>query len=312
METEETVPFPRRCTACRRLYARVRTTFGSWNQAVFPAAGRRSLDEDAAAPAVPDDVVALAGAYPAGSRGPCKTAAIPVDVVRAIAASLGVTTRRQEAAGGMGRVFALSDPDRVLKISDATTSWSAFEPRAYAVLRERDVPCVRLVGSVSHPPYVAMVLDRAEVTLTAIVRAAARVRPDSARSLARAVRPLLAGLRAAGLVFGDLSPDNVMLAGADLVLIDPQFLVDAAAFRRRMGEARAHAFDTVYLALKIQAIGFVDVRAAAFARELAGAVLGREAPADDTAARWLLREAPVGLFLAYDINLGAPGNKMPT
>jgi hypothetical protein len=235
--------------------------------------------------------------------------------LNSIAKGVDVQIESLETHGGMGRIYTLTDATRILKIADIRTSWSKYEPANYKTLEARGVPCANVYSTatptIGPTAYVVMVLERLEFTMTAFIRAVGR---DPHRFTTGAVAAMLRGildtLREQKLVYGDLSPDNIMFrcigradtqsATYELALIDPQFLVPRDDFALVMGAARGEAFDVTYLALKVQAIGMLDPAVHKFTDAVCADVLGHVPPEKHT-RKWLLNEAPVALFIAYDL-----------
>ena len=308
-----TLPFPTKCARCQRTYAAFRAKIVGWHRSVFPSpAGAAHPAGNAALGAlcVSDTVRILARSFPKTvadlSRCRTKSPARLADLTE----GLGVRVDTLETHGGMGRIYALRDPEKILKIADVKTSWSKYEARNYQLLEARGVPVATVHAAVlralAETTYLVMVMERLEFTMTAFIRAVGRrPGPGDVQAVTGVLRGLLDALDAAGLVYGDLSPDNIMLrpiaggATYDVALIDPQFVVPEPEFAAKLGAARSRAFDTTYLALKVQAIGMLDPAVAKFTDAVCAGILGH-VPAQKQTRHWLLHEAPVGLFMAYD------------
>jgi serine/threonine protein kinase len=147
-------------------------------------------------------------------------------------------------------------------------------------------------------------MERLEFTMTAFIRAAGRVHLPP-KDIIAVLKTLLDLLHTRNLVYGDLSPDNIMFRRVDdvdfqIVLIDPQFMASRQDFSTSTSETKAKAFDTTYLALKIQAIGMLDPAVHKFTDAVCAGILGH-VPLEKYTKRWLTHEAPVGLFMAYDV-----------
>jgi hypothetical protein len=313
-----TLPFPTRCATCRRWYAAFKAKFARWNKTVF--SNKVLSSSDTPAPdhiEIPPDLLELILGFPHTMNvAQCRTK--PPPALRQLLAGLDVTVEALETHGGLGRIYTLRDTTKILKVADIRTSWCKYEPANYALLKSRGIPCAHLAFSTTrtvHVPgvavdaaYVVMAMERLDFTMTACIRAMARAAPNPARSpahIAAILQRFLDTLAAQGLVYGDLSPDNIMfrfVGGTryELALIDPQFVVPLEAFKVAMGPARAMAFDTTYLALKVQAIGLLDPEISKFTDAACAHILGHT-PLERHTRRWLLHEAPVGLFMAYDI-----------
>ena len=328
-----TLPFPTKCARCQRTYAAFRAKIVRWHRSVFPSPPNAAHHTHTALGTlcVSDTVRILARSFPKTvadlSRCRTKSPARLADLTE----GLGVRVDTLETHGGMGRIYALRDPDKILKVADVKTSWSKYEAKNYQLLEARGVPVATVHAAVlralAETTYLVMVLERLEFTMTAFIRAVGRrPGPGDVQAVTGVLRKLLDALDAAGLVYGDLSPDNIMLrpiaggaaydaggaaydAGAaaydargaayDVALIDPQFVVPEPEFAAKLGAARSRAFDTTYLALKVQAIGMLDPAVAKFADAVCAGILGH-VPAQKQTRHWLLHEAPVGLFMAYD------------
>jgi hypothetical protein len=262
----------------------------------------------------------LAGEFPhTMNPGTCRTE--KPERLSDIVEGLRVKIESLETHGGMGRIYTLRDPDQVLKIADVRTSWCKHEARNYKVLETAGIPCARVLASAVRTvspgkTYAVMVLERLDFTMTAYIRALARTTAcvsTSVRVVVQAIRELLHVLQLNDLAFGDLSPDNIMFRRLDseaddsgcpatyeLALIDPQFMCPLSLFEDAVGPVRGRAFDTTYVALKIQAIGLLDRACMPFTDAVCAGLLGHT-PLEKHTRRWLLHEAPVGLFMAYDV-----------
>ena len=308
-----TISFPTRCARCQRWYAAFKVKWMRWDASVFSNRAQTPVEKHEIV--VPDSLRDAVLRFPHTlNLSQCRTST--PENLNSIAKGAGVRIESLETHGGMGRIYTLTDATRILKIADIRTSWSKYEPANYKTLEARGVPCAKVYTSatptIGPTAYVIMVLERLEFTMTAFIRAVGR---DPHRFTAGAVADMLRGildmLREQKLVYGDLSPDNIMFrcigradtqsAKYEIALIDPQFLVPRDDFTRVMGAARGEAFDTTYLALKVQAIGLLDPAVHKFTDAVCADVLGHATPLEKHTRKWLLNEAPVALFIAYDI-----------
>jgi hypothetical protein len=304
-----TLPYAASCAPCRRLYAKIRGAV-KWHASVFADTSTVQTEPMYIIDATMHDVVGLARAFPHVPGGApaqkCRTDPPPKTVLDAMT----VAVDGLETHGGMGRIYSLRDPRIVLKVADVRTSWCKYERSNYDVLRKHRVSCARIVSDIvvpyRHTAYVGIVMERLEFTMTMFLRACARSTRVSPTWIVGMLRGVLETLRVAGLVYCDLSPDNIMFrekAGDEtyeLVLVDPQFVVYLDDFRIAVGEKKAENFDVSYLALKVQAIGLVDPGSAKFTDAVCAGLLGH-VPLEKHTRRWLLHDAPIGLFMAYDI-----------
>jgi hypothetical protein len=233
-----------------------------------------------------------------------------------LVSELRVAVDMLETHGGMGRIYALKDPSRVLKVADLKTSWCRYEPGNYRTLEANNIPCATMYADCRRPldntVFVLMILERLEFTMTALIRAAGRAKEDP-RKISIILKSLLRMLKNANLAYGDLSPENIMFrrcssesssdsASASGCTSSPTNLFEIAldAFQRGMTVKKADAFDTTYLALKIQIIGILDPPIRKFAESICADILGY-VPTEQQTRHWLVYDAPVGLFVAYDI-----------
>jgi serine/threonine protein kinase len=217
---------------------------------------------------------------------------------------MGITIESFETHGGMGRIYTLTDPEKLLKIADIRRSWCAFEPSNYAILRHQEIPCAKVYATDTRHGYMICVLERLEFTLTAYIQAVNKT-VKNAKWIVGFIHSVLDMLRKNNLVYCDLSPDNIMFRSLGngnftMALIDPQFLVPLDKFRHVMRPKKADSFDTTYVALKIHSLGFLDPSVHKFTETICGGILGH-VPLEKHTTRWLTHDAPVGLFMAYDI-----------
>ena len=304
-----TLPFPTKCARCQRVYAACRAKIVRWHRSVFPTPPGATAETDGRVLRVADDVRALALSFPHTlNLAQCRTKS-PARLAD-LTEGLGVRVDTLETHGGMGRIYALRHANKILKIADVKTSWCKYEAKNYKLLQDRGLPAAGVhaatLRALAETTYLVMVLERLEFTMTAFIRAIGRSHgPGDVKAVTGMLRVLVNAIADAGLVYGDLSPDNIMFRPVgggstyELALIDPQFLVPEPEFAAKLGAARSRAFDTTYLALKIQAIGMLDPPVAKFADAVCAGILGH-LPAEKQTRHWLVHEAPVGLFMAYD------------
>lgn len=244
---------------------------------------------------------------PSVPPSPCQTPALSPSFVAALLAGLEatVTIVREIDRGGMSRVYATTDPRLVVKVSDVARGWSRHEPRAYEMLEGAGLPAARVAFAHFRQGYMVIGLEKLQCSFAAVLRTCALEDALAVDELARALKQLLAHLRAAAITFGDLSATNIMcrVPPGELCLIDPQFACPTEALARGMGREQATAFDTVHLALKIRALGLADASDAVrrAATVICCALLNAEhPPSAENTIQWLRKDAPMGLRLAFD------------
>lgn len=286
----------------------------SWRKALHPAHVRYAPEPAPNAQAVRlrlpkrvwDRARALQTQHDARMRtaAPCRTPALSDALAASLIEGLGVTLQGELTCGGMSRIFTTDNRDVLVKISDVSRGWSRHEPRNYASLVDRELPAARVAFARFRRGYLVIGVERLHCTVASVIRSVAMDNGLYLDEVTRGLTLLLDALRASETTFCDLSPDNIMcrVPPGDLVLIDPQFAAPTRALEPGLGVAWASGFDTMHLALKIQAMGVTDrdpaVRRAADA--LCCALLGREDPPSvEHMTQWLLRDVPTGLRLAY-------------
>lgn len=305
MVATPTLPFPTTCSSCRRMYTAFKTRWGRWHASVFPDNVPKEPSETLTI-RIPPEIEYLAKNISKLAVSQCRTEkpAKLADVVK----GLKIQVESLETHGGMGRIYTLTDPSKILKIADVQRSWCTYEPRNYATMERLGIPCAKVYVAETRPlgshVYMVFVLERLEFTMTAYIRAAARFKA-SPKHVIGVVQGILDMLKDRNVVYGDLSPDNIMFRMVEhdmftVTLIDPQFMVPMDAFRKVMPRKNAESFDTTYVALKIQALGMTDHAVQKFTEIVCAGLLGH-VPLEKHTTRWLMHEAPVGLFMAYDI-----------
>ena len=303
-----TLPFPTRCIFIQRWFAAFKSRWAGWHASVFPSAGAvtqahaRRLQLH-----LEPSLVALSQGFPHTlNLSSCRTQK-PTNLAE-LTKGLHVTAHALETHGGMGRIYALEDPDKVLKVADVRRSWCKYEPPNYELLKARGIPHAHVFATdtrrLDDTAFVVCVLERLDFTMTAFLRAAGRLKYPS-KQVVHLLLTLLDLLSTSDLAYCDLSPDNIMfrhLGDGDyaVALIDPQFLVTLPEYRAAMTPHKADAFDRTYLALKIQAVGILDPPVHKFTNAVCDGILGH-VPLEKHTRRWLVYDAPVGLFMAYDI-----------
>lgn len=217
-------------------------------------------------------------------------------------------------AGGMSRIFATTRQDILVKISDITRGWSKYECHGYELLKQYGAPAASILYAGFQKGYLVVVVERLDCTVASVIKSISSMNGFYLDEVTYGLQQVLANLRRASITFCDLSPDNIMckhpvaftddeLVAVELVLIDPQFAVPSQCIARSMGDQWASEFDTVHLSLKIMAMGAVETnKSLRWATDaVCCALLGRDAPPSQKhMIRWLLRDLPMGLRLAYD------------
>ena len=253
----------------------------------------------------------------------CRTAPLSLLDARELVHGLfDFDLRAAVTCGGMSRIFDTSSPGVLVKISNLSRGWSKFEPHGYELLRGAGVPTARILHAGFRKGFLIVAVERLDCTVSSLLRSIIDTDAMWLDELTAALHRLLRALRDANVTFCDLSPDNIMcrseqqqqqqqttgeqlaLVGLELVLIDPQFALPTPALAKALGPVWAEAFDTVHLALKIQAIGIVNARRASALRTATDAVcaalLGRDDPPEERhTTRWLLHDVPLGLRVAF-------------
>ena len=295
------------CTRCKGWFVAFKSRFSNWHASVFPTDTGRPPPPPSLRIFLAHDLQFLTKSFPHTlNTSQCRTEKPSklTDLVR----GLGIDIDSLEIHGGMGRIYALKDPAKVLKVADVARGWCKYERSNYITLQKLDLPCAGIYTSVfrrfDETVYLLTIMERLEFTMTAFIRAAGRAHV-SPKDTITVLKTLLDLLQTNDLVYGDLSPDNIMFRRLgdtefEIVLIDPQFMVSHHDFSVVTSEVKAKAFDTTYVALKIQAIGMLDPPVHKFTDAVCAGILGH-VPLEKYTKRWLTHEASVGLFMAYDI-----------
>jgi hypothetical protein len=220
----------------------------------------------------------------------------------------GMKLTSQLTCGGMSRIFSTTNPNVLVKISDMSRGWSRYEPHGYDLLQRHKLPTATVVFAICRQGYMIIAVERLHCTVASLLKTVAMGNVLYMDKITCGLQRLLDVLRAANITFGDLSPDNIMCRvlddgqGVELVLIDPQFATTTSHLEGAMGHRGARTFDTIHLALKIQALGTVsrDPTIQRAATAVCCAILGRKTPPSrDHMVQWLLHDVPIGLRIAY-------------
>lgn len=178
-----------------------------------------------------------------------------------------------EGHGRLGRVYALTHPFHVLKVSKTD-----LEAHNYSLLLSRGIPCAHVVESrdvrIDDLVYSVTIMNRLEFTLSALIRASGYTR-QYPRGLAEALIDLLYMLKRENIAYVDLSPDNIMFSKGKgnvfaVHVIDPQFVVPLDAFTRVYNRH----YDCTYLALKLFVLGQLHPPCTQYAKSLCRSLLG--------------------------------------
>jgi len=181
-----------------------------------------------------------------------------------------------EGHGRLGRVYALTHPRHVVKVSR-----TGMEAHNYSILQSHKIPCAHVVESrdvcIDGEVYSVTVMSRLDFTVSALVRAAG-ITKRRPRGLETALNDLLQLLRREHIAYIDLSPDNIMFSKVQgkkhvfkLNLIDPQFLVSLGTFERLF---KTPDYDTAYLACKVMVLGLLHQPSLKYATSLCKSLLG--------------------------------------
>lgn len=218
------------------------------------------------------------------------------------------TDVRSISCGGMSRLYVAGDV--IIKITDISRSLGAYEHHRYEHLVGLGLSLPRVYSYTRKHTLNVLAMEKLDFTLaTAVIVIAHNPRlHHKIPVLVFNISVLLNQLRAAGITYCDLSPDNIMCrasAGGDieLVLIDPQFAVETDVLAKEIGLNWARSFDRVHLALKmcgLIATAMPTMRAVA--RHICIGLLGYEPDPLDARA-WLTHKLPIGLRVAHNILL---------
>ena len=237
------------------------------------------------------------------SGNTCRTLPLTLKQASQLVVGIGYELTGPLTCGGMSRIFSTTSPKVLVKISDMSRGWSRYEMHGYTLLQKHNLPTARVLTAVCRQGYMIIAVERLDCTVSSLINSVAIQGGLYIDELTRGLQHLLGNLRLANITFGDLSPDNIMLRGTDMVLIDPQFAVPTSALiLAGMGASWAAAFDTVHLSLKILAIGVMSKNTAVkqAAQIMCCALLQTDTPpSPEHMHRWLLNDVPRGLRMAY-------------
>lgn len=222
---------------------------------------------------------------------------------------------RPITCGGMSRIYSATDSVRdeevIIKITDRSRSLGGFESHGYGLLRTAGLPMPRILWSGQRGMYDILILEKLVCTLTAALTGIAHkhhVFGGMLKPIIHHVDALLRGLKDNGIVFCDLSADNIMCrfspdsTSMELILIDPQFALPFATLSSKVGHEWAEHFDRVHFGLKLRALSLVPQRnslhsiADKMCKELLGFV-----PSDSDVKVWLTKKLPSTLRIAYGL-----------
>jgi hypothetical protein len=246
----------------------------------------------------------------------CRTRPLTMEHATTLVEGLGVVLTTQLTCGGMSRIFSTTNPDVLVKISDVSRGWSRYEPHGYDLLQQHNLPTATVVFAQYRKGYMIIAVERLHCTVASMLKTAALDSGFYIDEITRGIQKLLYALQRSKITFGDLSPDNIMCrlleTGVEFVLIDPQFVTYTKNLESAMGSTGARTFDTIHLALKIQALGTVsrDPAVQRAATAVCCTLLGRETPpSKEHMVHWLLHDVPIGLRIAYTALERAHGKK---
>lgn len=316
--TTTVMPLP---TKCKRLRL-VRDHFESWwmrrspwRKTLFPVKEASLVQGNFNVLTLPPTLLERAAALQKGhdahmhreTARTCRTQPLTMERATKLVEGTGVILVSQITCGGMSRIFSTADPNVLVKISDVSRGWSRYEPHGYDLLQQHDLPTATVIFAHCRQGYMVIAVERLQCTVASILKTAAMDNGLYLDEVTQGLQRLLHALRCSNITFGDLSPDNIMCRlldphGVELVLIDPQFVTYTKHLEGVMGCSGARAFDTIHLALKIQALGTVsrDPAVQRAANAVCCALLGRDTPPPkEYMVQWLLHDVPIGLRLAY-------------
>lgn len=320
--TTTVMPLPTKCKTLRRAKDHIESWWmrtSPWRKALRPQHAKSTSAEGVAHVLnLPGMLLSRAAALQKGhdahmrretAARTCRTRPLSMADATQLVDGLGLVLTSQLTCGGMSRIFSTTKPDILVKISDVSRGWSRYEPHGYDLLQQHDLPTATVVFAQYRKGYMIIAVERLHCTVSSILKTAALDNGLYIDEITRGIQRLLYALRCSKITFGDLSPDNIMCrllddgqGGVELVLIDPQFVTYTKNLEGAMGSSGATAFDTIHLALKIQALGTVsrDHAVQRAANAVCCALLGRDTPpSNEHMVQWLLHDVPIGLRLAF-------------
>jgi hypothetical protein len=232
--------------------------------------------------------------------------------------------------GGMSRIFSSrssTSGKKVIIKASCKESMGQYEVHGYTLLAKHSLPIPTIVWQGVFGNALIIVMEDLHCTLSSLLltlgSGVGGGNNDDLGSWAlRLLEPvidhvlhLIRSLRRAGIVFVDLSPDNIMLSSdtKSLVLIDPQFTLTSRDARSIMA---AHwvkgEFDTHHLAVKIKSLCFttpITSQMTSISKAMCAALV-RHDPTGPLVSRWMREEVPYALHRAHKILRARHGDNL--
>lgn len=315
------------CTSCiSKLRKRVRDafvkatmrTFDGWRREVMPLHPPTPVAPDVTAVTltIPQDLLTRAkdcqdqnNAFMNRHDKMCNTPFVKVPEVQRMVESLGFPyeVTAPMTMGGISRLYRTSSSSTVVKVSLAvdTNGYGRYE-RGYEMLNDACIPAAKVLHVGISGKYLVLVIEKLCCSIGNIIRSSKLSDMDTIQELIVGMKSVLSMLMYAGLVFIDLSPDNIMYDEKTncLKLIDAQFVVSKSLLQQELGEIWSNNVDTITLALRVMALGMLkssNDNVTTLSRIVCASILERKCPKKSSAFKWLREDMPMLLTTSFRI-----------
>jgi hypothetical protein len=316
-----------RCTNCmEKVHKRVRDAFvqftmrrfDGWRREVLPSRSPEPMVPDHIALTIPQDLLSRAkdcqeqtDVYMRRHESVCNTPFIELAEVQRMVQSLGFPYDVTEpmTMGGISRLYRTSRPDSVVKVSLAVdkNGFGRYEKRGYEMLHDASIPAAKVLHVGISGRFLVLVIEKLYCSIGTIIRSSKLSDMDTIQQVIVGMKSVLGMLLYAGLVFIDLSPDNIMYDHTKkcLKLIDAQFVVSRSVLQQELGAFWSDNVDTISLAVRVLALGMLrssDDNVTALSRIIAASLLEKKCPSQHSVLKWLKEDMPMLLTTSFGIS----------
>ena len=291
--------------------------FHGWRKDIVPERDPQPMVPDNITLTIPEDLLSRAkdsqmenNAYMKRHETICNTPFIALEEVQRMVESLGFPYQVTEpmTMGGISRLYRTSSADTVVKVSLSVddNGYGRYEKRGYEMLNQASIPAAKVLHVGISGKFLVLVIEKLCCSIGNIIRSSRLSDMDTIQDVIVGMKSVLGMLMYAGLVFIDLSPDNIMYDehSNSLKLIDAQFVVSKRLLQAELGDMWSTNVDTISLALRILALGMLKSShdsVTTLSRIACASILEKKCPKTPCVLKWFREDMPMLLTTSFNI-----------
>jgi hypothetical protein len=319
-----TSTFQLNCTNCvSKIRRKVRNTlvaftmkhFHGWRQDVMPSRDPTPIEPHTITMTIPEDLLDRAksnqqhtNAYMKKHEKVCNTPFLELAEVQKMLDKMKfpIKVTQHMTMGGISRIYKTDQSDKIVKVTLAvdTVGYGRYEKKGYELLNDASIPAAKVLYVGIEGKFLILVIENLCCSLGSILRSSSLADIHTIQEVIKCIKDVLGMLLYSGLVFIDLSPDNIMYDEKtnSLKLIDAQFVIHKHLLTDELGLLWTNNIDTISIALRILALGMLhDSRedTKTISRIMCASILEKKCPKHLSVIRWLKHDMPMMLTTSF-------------